>query len=142
MIAYPAKFTPEDGAFTVTFPDIPEAITCGYSPAEAMAYAEDALATVLSIYMDRKQDLPKSSATRGRHIRIVRLPALQEAKLSLYQAMREAGVRKADLARRLGWQKSQVDRLLNLKHASRLDQIEQALGALRKRLVIAVEDAA
>jgi antitoxin HicB len=56
--------------------------------------------------------------------------------------MREAGVRKADLARRLGWQKSQVDRLLNLSHASRLDQIEQALGALRKRLVIAVEDAA
>jgi hypothetical protein len=37
MIAYPAKFTPEEGAFTVTFPDIPEAITCGYSPAEAMA---------------------------------------------------------------------------------------------------------
>jgi antitoxin HicB len=142
MIAYPAKFTPEEGAFTVTFPDIPEAITCGYSPVEAMEYAEDALATVLSIYMKRKQDLPKASALRGRHIKVVRLPALQEAKLSLYQAMREAGVRKADLARRLGWQKSQVDRLLNLKHSSRLDQIEQALGALRKRLVIDVEDAA
>jgi antitoxin HicB len=142
MIAYPAKFTAEEGAFTVTFPDIPEAITCGYSAAEAMEYAEDALVAMLSIYMERKKDIPKPSELRGKQMRIVRLPALQEAKLSLYQAMRDARVRKADLARRLGWQKSQVDRLLNLKHASRLDQIEQALAALRKRLVIAVEDAA
>ena len=51
-------------------------------------------------------------------------------------------MRKADLARRLGWQKSKVDRLLNLKHASRLDQIDQALGVLRKWLAIAVDDAA
>jgi antitoxin HicB len=142
MIAYPAKFAPEGDAFNITFPDFPEAITCGYSEEEAMEYAEAALATVLSIYMDRKQDLPKASSLRGKHLRIVRLPALQEAKISLYQAMRNARLRKADLARRLGWQKSQVDRLLDLKHASRLNQIEQALLVLRKRLVIEVEDAA
>ena len=46
-------------------------------------------------------------------------------------------MRKADLARRVGWQKSQVDRLLDLSH-SRLEQIEEALAALDKRLAIQV----
>src|SRR5260221_13231646 len=106
MIAYPAKFTPEGDALNITFPDLPEAITCGYSMQEAMEYAGDALATVLSIYMERKQDLPKASALRGKQMRMVHLPALQEAKISLYLAMRAVKLRKADLARRLGWQKS------------------------------------
>jgi antitoxin HicB len=56
--------------------------------------------------------------------------------------MREAGVRKADLARRLGWHGPQIDRLLDLNHASRLDQIEAALAVLGKRLSVAVDNAA
>jgi antitoxin HicB len=70
------------------------------------------------------------------------LPALTAAKVLLYRAMREAGVRRADLARRLGWQGPQVDRLLDLGHASRLDQIEQAPAALGKRLSVDIADAA
>jgi hypothetical protein len=35
-----------------------------------------------------------------------------------------------------------VDRLLDLRHDSRLDQIEQAFNALVQRVTIAVEDAA
>jgi antitoxin HicB len=60
----------------------------------------------------------------------------------LYRAMRERGVRKADLARRLGWHGPQIDRLLDLNHASRLDQIEAALAALGKRLTLDLADAA
>jgi len=40
------------------------------------------------------------------------------------------------------WQGPQVDRLLDLGHASRLDQIEQALAAPGKRLTLDVADAA
>jgi hypothetical protein len=40
----------------------------------------------------------------------------------------------------MGLQKSQVDRLLDLRHRSRLDQIEAALAKLHKRLVVHVED--
>jgi antitoxin HicB len=36
----------------------------------------------------------------------------------------------------------QVDRLLDLRHASRLDQIEAAFAALHKRVVIEIRDAA
>jgi len=69
-------------------------------------------------------------------------PALAEAKLALYGAMRAAGIGKAEMARRLNWHLPQVDRLLDLMHASRLDQIEAAFAALGKVLSIEVRDAA
>jgi antitoxin HicB len=52
--------------------------------------------------------------------------------------MRDAGVRKSELARRLGWHMPQVDRLLDPDHASRLSQVEAALAALDHRLAVAV----
>jgi antitoxin HicB len=140
MIAYPAKFECAKDGITVTFPDIPEAITCGYSEAEAMEYAVDAIITAFSEYIKRRRDIPQPSKARGKDMRMVILPALEEAKIRLYEAMRQAGVRKAELARRMGLQKSQVDRLLDLRHRSRLDQIEAALAKLHKRLVVHVED--
>ena len=69
-----------------------------------------------------------------------RLPVA--AKIALYQAMREQGVRKADLARKLKLHPPQVDRLLNLHHKSRLDQLDAALEALGKRLELRVRAAA
>jgi len=142
MLAFPALFEPDGKGFVITFPDLPEAITEGDSPEEAMEYAIDALETVLSEYINRRRDMPRPMRVRGKNIRMGPLAALSEAKLALYGAMRAGGVRKADLARRIGAQKSQVDRLLDLKHRSRLDQIETALKALDKRLSIHVEDAA
>ena len=65
-----------------------------------------------------------------------------EAKVRLYQAMREEGIAKSDLARRLGWHTPQVDRLLDLAHASRLDQIEAAFQALKRTLSITISPAA
>jgi antitoxin HicB len=139
MIVYPAKFDRAKDGIGVTFPGIPEAITCGYSEAEAVEYAVDALETVFSEYMKRRLKIPRPRAhTKG--TRPIALPTLTEAKIRLYEAMREAGVRKAELARRMGLQKSQIDRLLNLRHRSRLDQIEAALAKLHKRIAIHIED--
>ncbi|MCW5982662.1 MAG: type II toxin-antitoxin system HicB family antitoxin [Bryobacteraceae bacterium] len=142
MFSYSALFEPEDGGYVVTFPDVPEVVTQGESMDEAMAYAADALTVVLDEYIRRRRPLPKPSKPRGKKMRVVRLPALVEAKLALYEQMRAAGMRKADIARRLGWQRSQVDRLLNLSHASRLDQIEAALMLFGKTLIVAVGNAA
>ena len=140
MIAYRASFARATDGITVTFPDFPEAVTCGYTEAQAREYARDALLTVLNEFVRRRREIPlPRKPSKG--MCMIPLPALAEAKLRVYQAMRDRGLRKADLARRLGWQKSQVDRLLDLEHASRLDQIEDALAALNKRLAIVVEDA-
>ena len=141
MLAYPVELTPDsNGTLMVTFPDFPEAATFGDDEADALLRAVDALETVLAARIDDRDDIPLPSAPERRAC--VALPALTAAKVLLYRAMREAGVRKADLARRLGWQGPQVDRLLDLGHASRLDQIEQALAALGKRLTVDIADAA
>jgi antitoxin HicB len=121
----------------VTFVDVPEAITQGEDEQEALLYAVDALETALSFYVDARKPLPLASKPkRAQHT--VRPSALEGAKLGVYQAMTEQGVKKSELARRLGWHMPQVDRLFNLRHASRLDQIEAAARALGRHLEVRV----
>ena len=127
----------DEGGFVVTLPDVPEAITQGEDEDEALLRATDALETALSFYTDAGRDLPNASkAKRGQHT--VRPSALACIKLAIYQTMRNQGVKKSELARRLGWHMPQVDRLLDLSHASRIDQAEAALGSLGHRLVVSV----
>jgi antitoxin HicB len=52
--------------------------------------------------------------------------------------MTEQGIRKAELARRLGWHVPQVDRLFDLRHASKLDQIETAARTLGRTVEVRV----
>ena len=141
MLAYPATLTREDNCVVVTFPDVPEAITFGNDEAHALAHAIDALETALSFYVDERRPLPQASRVK-RGQRIVRPSALESAKLQVYQAMIEAGVRKSELARRLGWHGPQVDRLFDLRHHSKLHQIEAAARALGLRLEVHLELAA
>ena len=48
---YPAIFEPEDGAYNVTFPDLPDCYTCGDNLADAMMMAQDVLADVLPFFL-------------------------------------------------------------------------------------------
>ncbi len=61
---------------------------------------------------------------------MVALPTQTALKVLLYQAMREQGVGKAKLARLLNCHLPQIDRLLDLNHASRLSQLNAAFHAL------------
>ena len=134
MLEYPVILEAQpEGGFVVTFPDVPEAITQGEDEDEALLYAVDALETALSFYVDDRKPLPvPSKPKRGQ--KTVRPSALECAKLGVYQAMMEQGIRKSELARRLGWHMPQVDRLFDLRHASRLDQIEAAARALGRHI--------
>ena len=66
----------------------------------------------------------------------VQLPTLTVVKVILYQGMRDQNIGKAELARRLGWHLPQVDRVLNVNHHSRLDQMDAALGAIGLRIEV------
>ena len=134
MFDYPVTLEAQPGGgFTVTFADVPEAITEGEDRDEALLYAVDALEAALSFYIDERKPLPASSrAKRGQPV--VRPGVLECAKLVIYSEMLAQGVRKADLARRLGWHMPQVDRLLDLSHASRMEHLESAAHSLGKEL--------
>ncbi len=137
MFDYPVTLTPDDGTVLVTFADVPAAITFGADKGEALLNAVDALATGLSFYVEARKPLPPASKPK-RGQRTVRPSALECAKLGVYQAMTDQGIKKAELARRLGWHMPQVDRLFDLRHASKMDQIEAAAAALGRHVEVTV----
>ncbi len=132
MFNYPVTLTQDGDSVMATFPDVPEAITFGHTEQEALEMAVDALETALSFYVDDRKPLPVPSAIPD--LPCVRPSALESIKLAVYQEMLAQGVRKAELARRLGWKAPQVDRLFDLGHASRLDQLEAAAKALGRHI--------
>jgi antitoxin HicB len=137
MFDYPVTLTPDNGTVLVTFVDIPEAITFGADQGEALLNAVDALETGLSFYVEARKPLPIPSQASA-HQFTVRPSALECAKLGVYQAMTEQGIKKAELARRLGWHMPQVDRLFDLRHASKMDQIEAAAHVLGKHVYVQI----
>ncbi len=138
LYAYPCQITPDEGgAFIVTFPDVPEAITGGDDRAEALAMAEDALATALAAYVHEKRDIPApSDVAAGRQL--VAVPPVVAAKLALYSAMRSEGITKVELARRLGVSESAVRKLANPDHRSHMSQLQKALAAVNRSVRVEV----
>jgi len=66
MLAYPVTLTPgEDGLILVTFPDLPEAVSCGQGEDEAIARAGDVLDIILASYRAEGKPLPRPSEIDG-----------------------------------------------------------------------------
>jgi antitoxin HicB len=138
---YPVNLVREGSKTLVSFSDFPNVHTYGDDEKEALARAVDALETYLMSMIGDREPIPAPRRPK-RGQQSITLPALTEAKIELYRQMRASKVGKAELARRLHCHLPQIDRLLDLGHGSRLDQIEQALLAVGKRLTISFEDAA
>ena len=137
MVRYPVVFEPDDnGTVMVTFPDFPEAQTFGEDETDALAHANEALATIVDGYIRSRRPLPLPSEISGP---AAELTPLMSAKAELYNAMQSLGVTKSILGRRLKWHPPQVDRLLNLTHSSHVDQLDAAAKALGGTLTIHIE---
>ena len=139
---YPVALTPDDNdTLLISFPDVPEAHTYGEDEAEALIQAVDALETAFWARVRAREDIPlPSRANRGQ--RTVTLPTRTAAKVALYRTMREQGVRKADLARRLDCAPVQVDRLLDISRNTSIEVLDVALATLGKRLDVKLRNAA
>jgi antitoxin HicB len=67
---------------------------------------------------------------------MVELPVSVAAKVLLLNEMLRQKVRPIELARRIGTTKQEVNRLTNLRHATKIDRIDTAMRALGKRLIL------
>lgn len=132
---YPALLAREPDGVTVTFRDLPEAITCGKDFREALGEAADCLDEAIATRINHDMDIPPPSAPRQGEVPIS-VPALRAAKAALYLAVRDAGITNVALARALGCTEGTVRRLLDPRHNSRMDAIEEALAVLGQGLVI------
>ncbi len=95
------------------------------------------LESALDIYLEERRPIPLPSEPSP-NARMVTLPAQVSLKVLLHNEMLKQGVRKAELARRLDWRLPQVERLLSLNYASRLDQLERAARVLGKQVDVRV----
>ena len=134
MLAYPITLEDDDGTVLATSPDFPELTTFGDDREEAIARAAHALEEAIAARIHDRRDIPAPSRSDTNAV----LPTLASVKVMLYQGMREQGVGKAALARRTGWHLPQVDRVLDIQHRSRLDQMDAALGAIGRQLHVTV----
>ncbi len=136
---YPARLQPEeDGQRTVRFVDLPEAITSGEDRQDALRQAADCLEEAIAGRIADGMDLPQPSRPKRGQV-LIPLSGSMAAKASLYLALRDAGITRAQLARRLGLDEKEVRRMLNPRHPTKLPRIEQALAALGRRLMVSLE---
>ncbi len=130
---YPISLVPEEGLYSVTFPDVPEAITAGNNREHALEMGHDALLTALEFYFDDRRTIPLPSRIK-RGGDFIELPPSVVAKVLLLNAMVAGEVRPIDLARRMGVSKSEVTRLLDLRYSTKIDAVAAALRAVGKSL--------
>lgn len=132
MLAYPIVLEDDEDTLLATSVDFPELTTFGTDREDALARAADALEEAIAARIHDGRDIPPPST--GRQVAV--LPTLTAIKVMLYQEMRAQGVGKAELARRLGWHLPQVDRILDIHHNSRMDQVDAAMGAMGRHLQV------
>lgn len=140
MISYRVKLQDDEGTVLVTSPDFPELVTFGDDREDALSYAVGAFSEAIAARMAHREPIPAPSKGKTSEPRVV-LPLQVELKVRLYQNMDELGVRKADLARKMDLHRQEIDRLLDLNHATSISKIEKAFAVLGKTLDIEVSDA-
>ena len=142
-LAWPARLVVDDeGRVQVRFPDFPEALTDGADQAEALAEAADCLAEAVAARIADGEDLPAPSRLR-RGMHAVPLPPVLAYKAALFSAMRQGGVSKSALARRLEMDEKEVRRLLDPRYrGSKVERLHAALAACGVAAQITLVDTA
>jgi len=130
-----------DGSLLATCKAFSELTTFGTDKAQVWKNALGALEEAIAARIDDGDPLPApaTEAQIKRHKGVwVKLPLMTSLKCMLYSALRESGMNRAELARRLDWHRESVDRLFRLDHASRVDQIEAAFKVLQQDVDVRV----
>ena len=138
MLSYPFKQRLDaNGAYLLTFPDLPEAGFSARTKASATRKAGNALESALDLYFKERRAVPMPSAPK-RGQGIVTLSVGMSAKVLLRNQMIAQKVRQRDLTRRLKTTPQAVNRLITLTHPTKIDKLVEAFAALGKKLELRV----
>ncbi|WP_162618056.1 type II toxin-antitoxin system HicB family antitoxin [Shewanella halifaxensis] len=132
---YPVNIEKDGDSFMVSFPDLPEALTCGDTYEESLDMAHDALITAFDFYFEDQRPVPMPSNTSKE---VVSVPPSVWAKVLLLNTMLETKVTQSELARRMGTRKQEVQRIVDLHHSTKIDRLADALAALHKQFTISI----
>lgn len=142
MLTYQFHTEPDDNdTVLVTVPKFPEVTTFAENEELAPEHAREAIEEAMAARIAAGDDIPAPLPPSNPDDRWVGVSALTTVKVRLYMAMRVKGITRAELQRRLGWHREQVDRLFRLDHSSRMDQLEAAASAVGMRIKVDFEAA-
>jgi antitoxin HicB len=139
QFAYPIKLTRDrkDGGYVVSCRDIPEAITQGDTIEQALAEAEGALQAAIEGRMEDGLDIPTPSRPKHGERRVA-APITTALKAAVYISMREQGISKSELARRMRVHEKEARRMLDPHQQTKVPTLERALAVLGLRAAVAV----
>lgn len=140
MFQYPVKIELDNdtGAYIVSCRDLPLMNSVGYTKDEALLEAVDGLTAAISLEIDERRPISTGSQPIDDEV-VVAVPVLVAMKAALHNAMIETGTRKADLARKLGQNRPQIDRLLDVEHSSKIETVELALHQLNRSVSVSFQ---
>jgi antitoxin HicB len=123
----------------------PEAIASGKTEQEALAEMGQAIKAAVRGRMKDGTDIPTPElpliATKMR-THSVTLSGALAAKASVYTAWKESKLTKVALAERMGRTESEIRRILDPNHGTKLAQLDEAASVLGGRLLVTFERAA
>lgn len=133
---YVCKIEKEDDGYNVTFPDIPEAITCGFSLDEALEYAKDCLQAVLEYKLSENEPLPlaKTVVNEKEGLYSVQVDSRLAIAYEIFEARR--GKSTASICRKMGITRQAYQRLENPKSNLSVSMLNRVAAALGKRLEV------
>lgn len=137
---YPALLQHHKGTIIVSFRDLPEAVTEGRDRNEALAEAVDCLDTAILFRLKERQSLPAPTALRAGEARIAASPHIA-AKAAFARAFQDSGLTRVALASTMGIRETEVRRMLDPDHGTRLDRLNQGMRALGRQLIVADQPA-
>lgn len=139
MFKYSASvsFDEDTEQFEISFRDFENLHSVAFNEDDIELEARDALTAMVGELIDSRIPIQEPSAAQEGEI-VIHLPVLTCLKAALHNAMISTGTRKADLARKLNQKGPQIDRLLDVSHASKVETLEQALYLLGYEVSVSV----
>lgn len=134
---YYARFSPElDGGYSVEFPDIKGAITCGEDLEDALDNAKECLSGMLETMLDMNKDIPTPKKHKGPAMVLITPELDVQIALLIRQYKSQTNLTTADLAKSLGTSWASLNRIEKAGSNPTIKQISRVAAALGKDVTI------
>lgn len=130
MAHYPLALTEDGDTILVTSPSFPEVTSFGETRDDAIANGQLAVLEAIAARISNGEAVPTGRVMMKPDQAVARIDYGTEAKIHLHNTLLHEKMSRADLMRLMNVARPTVDRLFDLDHKSKPDQIQAAFNAL------------
>ncbi|HHE6467609.1 TPA: hypothetical protein ACPFI9_000109 [Providencia rettgeri] len=132
MFTYQAtvEFIEEENVYEISFSDFPGLQGVSFCKEDVELEAQEILLASFAEIIELRKPIPLATQTKSEATFSVYLPIICCLKIALHNAILDSAIQRIDLARRLNINAQQIERLLDIHYASKIDLLEQALYIL------------